>query len=185
MGFCFVCNNNVKLVKDGLCLRHSRISNKGLTEKEKEMITLHKQKKKMEDSSSKKTSSQNYQRKLKNESLVGFVYLIENKSYGIQKIGITNNPSSRLLHHKKKGFEIIEVFVGAPETASRIEHEFINFINSVNISNSGIKFTIDDGFKFEGYTESWKSDLFRIGSISSIVDITGMVRIPIPMMLRD
>ncbi len=184
MGFCFVCNKNIKLVKNGLCLKHSRVSNKGLTEKEKEMIAEHKENIKLK-SLKNDNSNSIYKKKLKDESWVGFVYLIEHKEYKLQKIGITNNPSSRLLHHKKNGFEIIEIFVGSPESAARIEHEFIKFIDSININDSSIRFDGSDGIRFEGYTESWRSEFLRIGSISSIVDISGMVRIPIPYMLRN
>lgn len=148
------------------------------------MITEHKEKIKNQSKDVPKSEFKAYQRKLKDECWVGFIYLIENTSYRIQKIGITGNPNTRLQQHKRNGFEIIEVFVGSPDTVSRIEHEFINFVNSLNIGQNSIKFTVDDGVKFDGYTESWKSDFFRIGSISSIVDISGTIRIPIPLSFR-
>ena len=58
-------------------------------------------------------------------------YLIENEKLNIQKIGITGQPETRLAYHGRKGFKVIELWVGSPETASRVEFDFIKFMKKI------------------------------------------------------
>lgn len=197
MKFCEVCKKNMPMVQGGLCLKHSSILSKKLTEDEKEMIIEVKKRRTGEcqyngcnkiattkssgfcsshiKHSEKKQASQSIiqKRTLRDSCIAGFVYLIENEKSNIQKIGITGYPENRLAYHRRKGFKVIELWVGSPETASRVEFDFIKFIKSMNFQDL---FDFDD--KFIGMTEGWRSDKLRISSISLLVDISGLVRLP-------
>ena len=95
--------NKISITKSsGLCSSHIKYSRK----KQDEQNTVQK-------------------RPLKEGCIAGFVYLIENEKLNIQKIGITGQPETRLAYHGRKGFKVIELWVGSPETASRVEFDFI------------------------------------------------------------
>ena len=197
MKFCEVCKKKMPMVRGGLCLKHSSVLSKKITEEEKAMIIEVKKRKlggcqyegcnKISITKSsglcsshikcsrKKQDEQNtvQKRPLKEGCIAGFVYLIENEKLNIQKIGITGQPETRLAYHGRKGFKVIELWVGSPETASRVEFDFIKFIKSMNFQN-----LFDFDSNFSGMTEVWRSDKLRISSISLIVDISGLVRLP-------
>lgn len=95
-----------------------------------------------------------------------WVYLISHKDKGLHQIGISNNPEVRLALHQTKGWEIQDLLgplVGAE--ARRIEQMVL-----ATLWRREIKTGLQAGLrKFDGYTESWKSQLFSPVSVEAII----------------
>ena len=97
----------------------------------------------------------------------GFLYFLIHSDWEIYQIGITNFPVKRLRSHKRNGFELLELR-GPMEghTAQELETQLLRFLKSqkADLSPEYI------AGKFDGYTESWTIDSFKVNNLKELID---------------
>jgi Zn finger protein HypA/HybF involved in hydrogenase expression len=97
-----------------------------------------------------------------------YLYFLHQKDWGIYQIGITNVPETRLKKHKRNGFEVYEIR-GPMDgyLTQEIEQSIIKFLKSkkVNLPSSNLQ------GKFDGYTESWTMESFKVNNLKELIDM--------------
>jgi hypothetical protein len=99
----------------------------------------------------------------------GYLYLIRHLDFDMLQIGISNAPDDRLIKHKSKGWQIIEVRgpMGGHLT-KQWETAILKMLKDrgVDLANSTI------AGNFDGYTEAWSRSKFDAKSIFELMRLT-------------
>ena len=97
----------------------------------------------------------------------GFLYFLIQPSWEIYQIGITNYPEKRLKSHKNNGFELLELR-GPMEghTAQELETALLRYLKSQEAELSP-EYVVG---KFDGYTESWTMDSYKVNNLKELID---------------
>jgi hypothetical protein len=83
----------------------------------------------------------------------GYLYLLRKENIGLQQFGISNVPEKRVAHHKKNGWEVLDVIGPADGIwILEIETALKRFFRAEKLS-----LPKDYPDKFDGYSESWDS----------------------------
>lgn len=101
---------------------------------------------------------------LEDDEEIGYVYLLKNDELGILKIGYSFNIHDRMKDHLKRGFRSIEILMVSEKKAKVLEQFLISFIKCNWIPFGSILFT----HRFDGWTECWKENHFRIYSFDQL-----------------
>lgn len=96
----------------------------------------------------------------------GYLYLLRKEQMGLQQFGISNVPNRRLAQHRKNGWEVLDVLGPADglwvlNTETSLGHFF---------KAKGLLLGRDHMDKFEGYTESWRSDDLSFSTVAEMLD---------------
>jgi hypothetical protein len=98
----------------------------------------------------------------------GYVYFLIQPNWEIYQIGITNVPEDRLHSHSRNGFELLELR-GPMDgyLTQEIEQSILRFLKfkNVNLPSSNLQ------GKFDGYTESWSMDSFKVNNLKELIDM--------------
>ena len=101
-------------------------------------------------------------------NLPAYLYFLHQNDWEIYQIGITNVPETRLKKHKRNGFEVYEIR-GPMDgyLTQEIEQSIIKFLKSkkVNLPSSNLQ------GKFDGYTESWTMESFKVNNLKELIDM--------------
>ena len=96
-----------------------------------------------------------------------FLYFLIQPNWELYQIGITNDPNRRLKKHKRNNFDLLELrgpidgFV-----AQDLETALLRYLKSqkADLSPEHI------AGKFDGYTESWTIDSFKVNNLKELID---------------
>jgi hypothetical protein len=100
-------------------------------------------------------------------NLNGFLYFLIQPQWELFQIGITNFPDSRLISHKRNGFDLLELRGPLDgHTAKEIESSLLRYLKSqkADLSPEHI------AGKFDGYSESWTIDSFQVNNLKELID---------------
>jgi hypothetical protein len=102
-----------------------------------------------------------------NPGLQGYLYLIEHFDWGMQQIGITNNPDQRLAKHMRSGWNIIELRGPSDGHLTRsLESSSLQALEK----RGAIRIHKTNFEQFDGYTEAWTKASLNVTSIKQILD---------------
>jgi uncharacterized Zn-finger protein len=102
-----------------------------------------------------------------NPNKSAYLYFLLQPVWKLYQIGITNIPDERLGQHKKNEFELIELHGPiAGHTAQKLETAILRFLKSQNADLSPEHIA----GKFDGYSESWTIDSFRVNNLKELID---------------
>ncbi len=100
-------------------------------------------------------------------NLDGYVYFLVQPKWEIYQIGITNFPDKRLKSHAKNGFELLELRGPIDgHTAKELETALLRFLKSQKADLSPEQIA----GKFDGYTESWTMDSYKVNNLKELID---------------
>ena len=102
-------------------------------------------------------------------SKTGWLYLLLHERWGMQQIGITNEPDERIGRHQRSGWELVEII------------KFKDGLLCAANERAGLKALRDRGArtgkpddakeaKFDGYTESWPTVSLELASLGQILE---------------
>ena len=97
----------------------------------------------------------------------GYVYFLIHPKWEIYQIGITNVPENRLGRHKRNGFDLLELRGPMDgQTAREIESSLLRYLKSqkADLSPDHV------AGKFDGYSESWTIDSYKVNSLKELID---------------
>jgi hypothetical protein len=97
----------------------------------------------------------------------GYLYFLIQPSWEIYQIGISNYPEKRLISHKNNGFELLELRGPMDgHTAQELETALLRYLKSqkADLSPEHI------AGKFDGYTESWTIDSYKVNNLKELID---------------
>ena len=97
----------------------------------------------------------------------GYIYFLINSKWEIYQVGITNSPRNRLGRHKRNGFDVLDLRGPIDGYAAReIETSILRFLKSqkADLSPEHI------AGKFDGYSESWTIDSFKVNNLKELID---------------
>jgi hypothetical protein len=95
------------------------------------------------------------------------LYFLIQPTWEIFQIGITNFPKDRLQSHKRNGFELLDLRGPMDgHTAQELETAILRFLKSqkADLSPEHI------AGKFDGYSESWTIDSFKVNNLKELID---------------
>jgi hypothetical protein len=104
-----------------------------------------------------------------NPNQEGYIYFLIQPKWEIYQIGITNNPEDRLSRHKRNGFELIELRGPLDgHTVQELETAILRYLKSqkADLSPDHI------AGKFDGYSESWTIDSYKVNNLKELIDKT-------------
>jgi len=96
-----------------------------------------------------------------------YLYFLIQPQWEIYQIGITNVPEDRLNRHNKNGFELLEIRGPMDgHTAQELETALLRFLKSqkADLSPDHV------AGKFDGYTESWTIDSYKVNNLKELID---------------
>ncbi len=96
-----------------------------------------------------------------------YFYFLLHSNWEMYQIGITNQPKDRLKKHYKNGFELLELRGPMDgHTAQELETALLRFLKSqkADLSPEHI------AGKFDGYSESWTIDSFKVNNLKELID---------------
>jgi hypothetical protein len=97
----------------------------------------------------------------------GFFYLLVHESWGLNQIGITNDPDSRISSHRRLGWELIELRGPMDGHLTRDWETFcLRYMRKIGV-HLGPK---EIAGKFDGYSESWRISEFEVPSIAELMN---------------
>lgn len=99
----------------------------------------------------------------------GYFYLIIHPDWGMQQIGITNQPKIRLGTHKRLGWELIELRGPMDgHLTQQWETAILRMLKAkgADLSNDKI------AGKFDGYSEAWSKSTFEVRTIKELMRLT-------------
>ena len=102
-------------------------------------------------------------------NLDGYLYFLIHSSWEMNQIGITNYPDQRLGHHKKLGWEIVELRGPMDgHLSQQWERAILRMLKAkgADLSNDKI------AGKFDGYSEAWSKSTFEVSSIKELMRLT-------------
>jgi hypothetical protein len=96
----------------------------------------------------------------------GYLYLLRKEHLDLQQFGITNKPDDRLGRHQRKGWELLDVMgpahgVWIRETETALGHFF---------KEKGLLLPRDYPDKFDGYSESWRSEELSFSTCAEMLE---------------
>jgi hypothetical protein len=96
----------------------------------------------------------------------GYFYLLRKEHLDLQQFGITNKPDDRISKHQKSGWELLDVMGPADGYSIReIESALKNFFQ-----DKGFLLPRDYPDKFDGYSESWRSDELSFSTCAEMLE---------------
>ena len=97
----------------------------------------------------------------------GYLYFIIQPVWEIYQVGITNFPKDRLNRHNTNGFELLELRGPMDgHTAQELETAILRYLKSQNADLSPEHIA----GKFDGYTESWTIDSYKVNNLKELID---------------
>ena len=95
-----------------------------------------------------------------------YLYLLRKDHDGLQQFGITNKPKVRLAKHRKNGWEVINI-IGPADGVWIVETETAlgRFFR-----DKGLLLPRDYPDKFDGYSESWRSDQLSFSTCAEMLE---------------
>jgi Zn finger protein HypA/HybF involved in hydrogenase expression/predicted GIY-YIG superfamily endonuclease len=98
-----------------------------------------------------------------------FVYFLIQPIWELYQIGITNDFKERFKRHKKNGFELLELRGPMDgQTAQELETAILRFLKSQKADLSPEQVA----GKFDGFTESWTIDSYKVNNLKELIDKT-------------
>ena len=95
------------------------------------------------------------------------IYFLIQPSWEVYQIGITNFPNDRLKRHAKNGFELLELRGPMDgHKAQELETAVLRYLKSQNADLSPEYLA----GKFDGYSESWTIDSFKVNNLKELID---------------
>jgi hypothetical protein len=96
----------------------------------------------------------------------GYLYLLRKEHLGLQQFGITNKPDDRLGKHERNGWELLDIVGptdghGIRETETALKNFF---------RDKGVLLPRDYPDKFDGYSESWRSDELSFSTCAEMLE---------------
>jgi predicted GIY-YIG superfamily endonuclease len=96
-----------------------------------------------------------------------FVYFLIQPIWELYQIGITNDFKERFKRHKKNGFELLELRGPMDgQNALELEASLLKFLKSQEAELSPEHVV----GKFDGYTESWTIDSYKVNNLKELID---------------
>jgi hypothetical protein len=96
-----------------------------------------------------------------------FLYFLVQPDLELYQIGITNKPKIRLTDHKANGFELIQLRGPLDgHSAQELETALLKFLKSQKADLSPEHIS----GKFDGYTESWTIDSYKVNNLKELID---------------
>ena len=99
----------------------------------------------------------------------GFLYLIEQVTWEMFQIGITNLPKDRLHQHAKTGWDLIEL--RGPMDGHLTQQWETAILRMLKSKGAGLSNEKIAG-KFDGYSEAWSKSTFPVKSIKELMRLT-------------
>jgi hypothetical protein len=98
----------------------------------------------------------------------GYLYFLRHDPWELFQIGITNYPERRLASHKGLGWEVIEVRGPMDgHLTQTLETEMLRALKKI-----GARLGPEEiAGKFDGYSEAWTMDSFKVASIPSLIEL--------------
>ncbi len=99
----------------------------------------------------------------------GYLYFLIQPKWEIFQIGITNVPEDRLKSHSKNGFELLELRGPMDgHTSQELETSLLRYLKSqkADLSPEHV------AGKFDGYSESWTIDSYKVNNLKELIDKT-------------
>lgn len=98
-----------------------------------------------------------------------FLYLLNHKDWGMQQIGITNQPKIRLGTHKRLGWELLELRGPMDgHLTQQWETAILRMLKTKGADLSNDKIV----GKFDGYSEAWSKATFEVRTIKELMRLT-------------
>ena len=101
----------------------------------------------------------------------GWLYLLEHYEWGLMKVGITNVPVDRILKHERRGWQTMDV--RGPMDGVLVRDWELSILNYIRLLGVSVGDATSQG-KFDGYTETWLSEDFKIHSLPEIMELVRM-----------
>jgi Zn finger protein HypA/HybF involved in hydrogenase expression len=99
----------------------------------------------------------------------GYLYFLIQPNWEIYQIGITNVPEDRLNRHKRNNFELLELRGPMDgHSAQELETALLRYLKSQNADLSPEHIA----GKFDGYSESWTIDSYKVNNLKELIDKT-------------
>jgi hypothetical protein len=99
----------------------------------------------------------------------GFLYFLIHPKWELFQIGITNFPEDRLKTHQKTGFELLELRGPMDgHTAQELELSLLRYLKNQKAD----LYPEHIAGKFDGYSESWTIDSFKVNNLKELIDKT-------------
>jgi len=99
------------------------------------------------------------------KSVDGYLYLLHHDDWGLQKIGITNEPETRIATHERLGFVAVDIEGPMPgDLALNWETSILKELKKagIDIPSKVLK------HQFSGWSECWFESQFRVDQISEL-----------------
>lgn len=96
-----------------------------------------------------------------------WLYLVNHQDWELLQVGITNSPQTRLSKHKRIGWELIELRGPMDGLIARAWETSILQM----LKRHGAKLASEEvAGKFDGYTEAWITESFKVSSLGELMD---------------
>ena len=100
-------------------------------------------------------------------NLQAYLYFLIQPKWELYQIGITNQPDKRLIQHKRNGFQILDLRGPMDgHTARELETSLLRYLREQKAELSPNNLA----GKFDGYSESWTIDSFKVNNLKELID---------------
>ncbi len=100
-------------------------------------------------------------------NLNAYLYFLIHPTWELFQIGITNTPKKRIADHEKLGWQVLNIRGPSDgHTTQELETALLRFLKSQNAHLSPEHIA----GKFDGFTESWTIDSYRVNNLKELID---------------
>jgi Probable Zinc-ribbon domain len=98
----------------------------------------------------------------------GWLYLLEHDEWGMQQIGITNVPETRMHQHERIGWQKLDI--RGPMDGSLCRDWESSILKLLEKKLEGID-RMSEGGRFSGFTEAWPTSAIKVADIESLLNM--------------